>query len=275
MCAITDHDRFSLDLYKTLKSYEGKELLEVLPGVEFSVKFDGKKVIHIVTIFDDKDEEGLKRLEESFVKGIGKEKYIDGAYERDDYFAILKEVGLDFVMIAHQKKTPTSTQKPHKSDVMSLGREAFNELLFMEYFDAYEFRQRDNEIFNKKFSLDNDVKENWANVEGGFKEVTEYSFRLGTNGKLGYEWLEKISEIVLCDRVYLLLEENGMHAKYWIAECNLKVINCIINDTLTLGDYFIVDKKYKWLITENHHEVVQFIGSVFDGGNIDKIVTAT
>lgn len=87
MCAITDHDRFSLDLYKTLKLYEGKELLKVLPGVEFSVKFDGKKVIHIVTIFDDKDEEGLKRLEESFVKGIGKEKYIDGAYERDDYFA--------------------------------------------------------------------------------------------------------------------------------------------------------------------------------------------
>ena len=43
MCAITDHDRFSLDLYKTLKSYEGKELLKVLPGVEFSVKFDGKK----------------------------------------------------------------------------------------------------------------------------------------------------------------------------------------------------------------------------------------
>lgn len=68
MCAITDHDRFSLDLYKTLKLYEGKELLKVLPGVEFSVKFDGKKVIHIVTIFDDKDEEGLKRLEESFVK---------------------------------------------------------------------------------------------------------------------------------------------------------------------------------------------------------------
>lgn len=119
-----------------------------------------------MTIFDDKDEEGLKRLEESFVKGIGKEKYIDGAYERDDYFAILKEVGLDFVMIAHQKKTPTSTQKPHKSDVMSLGRETFNELLFMEYFDAYEFRQRDNEIFNKKFSLDNNVKEKLRFVTG-------------------------------------------------------------------------------------------------------------
>ena len=69
-------------------------------------------------------------------------------------------------MIAHQKKTPTSTQKPHKSDVMSLGRETFNELLFMEYFDAYEFRQRDNEIFNKKFSLDNNVKEKLRFVTG-------------------------------------------------------------------------------------------------------------
>lgn len=75
-------------------------------------------------------------------------------------------MGLDFVMIAHQKKTPTSTQKPHKSDVMSLGRETFNELLFMEYFDAYEFRQRDNEIFNKKFSLDNNVKEKLRFVTG-------------------------------------------------------------------------------------------------------------
>lgn len=166
MCAITDHDQFNFDIYKALKSYEGKELLQVLPGVEFSVKFDGEKIIHIVTIFDDKDEEKLKNLEEIFAKGIGKDKYIDGAYLRDDYFAILKEVGLDFVMIAHQKKTPTSTQKPHKSDVMSLGRETFNELLFMEFFDAYEFRQRDNEVFNKNFSIDNDVKEKLRFVTG-------------------------------------------------------------------------------------------------------------
>ncbi|MCR5610004.1 MAG: hypothetical protein K6G26_13175 [Lachnospiraceae bacterium] len=166
MCAITDHDRFNYEMYKSLKAYEGKGLQKVLPGVEFSVKFDGKKTIHIVTIFDDRDEERLKCLEELFEKGIGKEKYINDAYLREDYFALLKEVGLDFIMIAHQKKTPTSTQKPHKSDVMTLGREAFNDLLFMEYFDAYEFRQRDNEIFNKKYSLDNDVKEKLRFVTG-------------------------------------------------------------------------------------------------------------
>lgn len=113
----------------------------------------------------------------------------------------------------------------------------------------------------------------WANVEGGFKEVPEYSFRLGCDGKLGYEWLKKIPEIIQSDKVYLLLEESGMRAKYWIAECNPKVIECIINDTYLSDDYFIVDKKYKWMITENHHEIVQFIGAAFDGTIIDKIVS--
>ena len=78
-------------------------MIKVLPVVEFSVNFDGNKTIHIVTIFDDKDEEKLKNLEKLFVDGIGKERYINNAYSRDDYFAILKEVGIYFVMIAHQK----------------------------------------------------------------------------------------------------------------------------------------------------------------------------
>ena len=166
MCAITDHDRFSYSMYQALKSHEGNELLKILPGVEFSVNFDGKKVIHIVTIFDDSNDEKVKNVENILNDGLGKEKYKDGAFSRDDYFQILKEIGLDFVMIAHQKKTLTSTQKPHKSDVLTLGREKFNELLFLEYFDAYEFRQRDNEVFNKKYSIDHDVKDKLRFVTG-------------------------------------------------------------------------------------------------------------
>lgn len=166
MCAITDHDRFGYSMYQALKSHEGNELQKVLPGVEFSVNFDGKKVIHIVTIFDDSNDEKVKNIEKILNEGLGKEKYKDGAFSRDDYFLILKEIDLDFVMIAHQKKSPTSTQKPHKSDVLSLGRDKFNELLFLEYFDAYEFRQRDNEVFNKKYSIDNDVKDKMRCVTG-------------------------------------------------------------------------------------------------------------
>lgn len=166
MCAITDHDTFNFSMYKALKNYEGKDLQKVLPGIEFSVNFDGNIVIHIVTIFDDKDEKKLKALEQLFIDGIGHKKYINGSYSRDDYFEILKAADVDFVMIAHQKKTLTSPQKPQKSDVLSLGREIFDELLFMEYFDAYEFRQRDNEVFNKKFSIDNDVREKLRFVTG-------------------------------------------------------------------------------------------------------------
>ena len=72
MCAITDHDYFSFDMYKALKKYEGKEISKVLPGVEFSVRFDGKRTIHIVTIFDDRNEDKLNRLNQLFVDGIGK-----------------------------------------------------------------------------------------------------------------------------------------------------------------------------------------------------------
>ena len=35
----------------------------------------------------------------------------------------------------------------------------FNELVFMDYFDAYEFRNKKNEIFNKVYSVENNVEE--------------------------------------------------------------------------------------------------------------------
>ncbi len=160
MCAITDHDTFSYSMYKALKAYEDQEgtLKKVLPGIEFSVKFDETKVIHIITIFNDADDEKLKNLSDIFANGNGKKLFDKKtqSFSRENYFALLKEINIDFIMIAHQKKTPTSTQKAKKSDVMSLGKETFNELLFTEYFDAYEFRNRDNEVFNKQYALETD-----------------------------------------------------------------------------------------------------------------------
>lgn len=193
MCAITDHDRFNYEMYKALKGFEGNGLQKVLPGVEFSVNFDGKKVIHIVTIFDDKDDVKVKNIEKILNEGLGKEKYVNDSFSREDYFLLLKEIGLDFVMIAHQKKTLTSTQKPHKSDVLSLGRDVFNELLFMEYFDAYEFRQRDNEIFNKKFSVDNGVQDKLRFITGS--DCHDWNYYPGsgpTTEDIGFTYLKTL-----------------------------------------------------------------------------------
>lgn len=159
MCSITDHDNFNYNMYKVLKKEEntGNSIRKVLPGVEFSVDYEDGKVIHIVTIFNDDNDEKVKSIEDIFSTGIGKSLYQNGSYVREDYFRILREINLDFIMIAHQKKSPTSVQKAKKADVMSLGQEIFDELLFMEYFDAYEFHDKSNEVHNKRYGLENKV----------------------------------------------------------------------------------------------------------------------
>ena len=63
MCSISDHDNFDFNLYKRLKQEEGKgSIKKVFPAVEFSVNYD-KKVLHIITIFDDADEEKIKKIQ--------------------------------------------------------------------------------------------------------------------------------------------------------------------------------------------------------------------
>ena len=163
MCAITDHDTFDYDIYSELKKEESKDncIQKVLPGIEFSVEFIEGKVIHIVTIFDDRDDEKVKKIQNIMVNGKGKTCYkkTKEAYTKLDYFDILSEIDIDFIMIAHQKKTPGSQHKPHANDVMSLGKDVFNELVFMDYFDAYEFRNKKNEIHNKIYSFENCMEE--------------------------------------------------------------------------------------------------------------------
>ena len=163
MCAITDHDTFDYNIYSQLKKEESKDncIQKVLPGIEFSVEFIEGKVIHIVTIFDDKDDEKVRNIQNIMINGKGKTCYkkTKEAYTKSDYFDILSEINIDFIMIAHQKKTPSSQHKPHANDVMSLGKEVFNELVFMDYFDAYEFRNKKNEIYNKIYSFENSMEE--------------------------------------------------------------------------------------------------------------------
>jgi predicted ATPase len=170
MCAITDHDNFNYQLYTELKKEEQKDncIRKVLPGIEFSVEFVENKVIHIVTIFDDKDAEKVKNIEEIMINGKGRTCYkkTKAAYTRKDYFDILADIDIDFIMIAHQKKTPSSQHKPHANDVMSLGREMFNELVFMDYFDAFEFRNKKNEIYNKAYLFNNKIEEKLRFITG-------------------------------------------------------------------------------------------------------------
>lgn len=156
MVAVTDHDCFDYELYKKLRdlSSEDNSLQKVLPGVEFSVAFDGdsaSKTVHVVTIFDDADDEALKKLNSCIPWGNGSPAYDrQAAFSEEKYWEIIRSIGLNVVTIAHQKATLKSSRK-RKNDANSVGERRFNEFLFMDYFEAYEYKNRKNELFNKRF----------------------------------------------------------------------------------------------------------------------------
>lgn len=167
MCAITDHDYFSYELYEKLKSYENKhgDLLKVFPGVEFSVglKADDNTVkpVHVICIFDDSEEnkEKISLIQEKIPFANNQIDYdVPGQkyFSEEKFINILREIDLNVIAIAHQKQSISSTSaKKSKNDVSSLGEEKFNELIACEYFESFEFKNMKNGMFNINFALKN------------------------------------------------------------------------------------------------------------------------
>lgn len=112
----------------------------------------------------------------------------------------------------------------------------------------------------------------WSNIEEGFRKDIDkiYSFVEGNENHASYEWIESLTEIVGCEKIYLFLEEDRQTAKYSVAECSPTIVHLIINDAIYPTDYYMTNKKFDWLITENHHDVVQFIGKGLDVDIIKK-----
>ena len=159
MCSISDHDNFDIDIYKKLKEQENIGTIKrVLPAVEFSVKYDSK-ILHIITIFEDNDEEKLKKIQNLIFDVKTNKPFYDQkeAFSEGKFLEIIKEIDLNVIMIAHQKET-LSSKRIRNNDVMSLGKEKFDELVFLDYFESFEFKNKRNEIFNKYYIENN--KEN-------------------------------------------------------------------------------------------------------------------
>lgn len=168
ICAITDHDAFSYEMYKALKAAESDDssIQKVLPGVEFSVSIlddeNNEQPIHVVTIFSDKDDDKIAEIE-SVLNRSRPEK--SGAYSEEAFLKILREIDLDTVLIAHQKNTFTS-ETPRKNDVNTLGEKKFLELVTSDYFEAYEFKNKRNEVLNKTYLLSKGIDDKVRFVTG-------------------------------------------------------------------------------------------------------------
>lgn len=161
MCSISDHDNFDFNIYNRLKQEENKgSIKKVFPAVEFSVTYE-KKVLHVITIFDDKDEAKIKKIQNEIFDTKNNKPFYDdvelNSFSENKYLNILKNIDLNVVMIAHQKET-LSSKKTRNHDVMSLGEEKFDELVFLDYFESFEFKRKRNEIFNKSYIEKNKEK---------------------------------------------------------------------------------------------------------------------
>ena len=98
----------------------------------------------------------------------------------------------------------------------------------------------------------------WFNINGGRKKEIFYMY----DSRDDWEWVLKLPEIVREseEMLYLLLDEGGIKSKFWIAEGKANVIAKLLHEELVNDDYYIVQKKYEWMITKNHHEMISFIG---------------
>ena len=154
MCAVTDHDCFDKDLYLALKENEGsKGLLKVLPGVEFSVSYKGGSakpiVVHIVAIFDDGRPELIDKISGVICNEDGLPCYDDvdnGAFSEEEFTRILRKIGLNTVLIGHEK----SAGRESKRDISSLGVDDAGEVILTEFVDAVEIRNKHQELNIKK-----------------------------------------------------------------------------------------------------------------------------
>lgn len=167
ICAITDHDSFSYDMYSGLKSAEEQDnpIRKVLPGVEFSVCFSegqNESVIHVVTIFSDEDDNKIKDIET--ILGQNRPQY-KSTYKEEEFLALLRKIDINTILIAHQKNTLTS-QKLRKNDANTLGNNKFLEFVYTDYFEAFEFKNRRNEVLNKSFLVQNGLEEQLRFVTG-------------------------------------------------------------------------------------------------------------
>ena len=107
LCAITDHNRFSYKLYDELRKKINKKdgiLKHNLPGVEFDVVLESSKPkCHIIAIFDDSDDDKLKQVENKIFE-IRKLSKADDSYSLDEFEKIIKNVGINVILIVHQRQ---------------------------------------------------------------------------------------------------------------------------------------------------------------------------
>lgn len=148
MISITDHNRFDPDIYEAINERiangDSGTVEAVLSGVEFDVLFqEDKPHAHVIAIFDvgdwSKNPDACRKNYKKIQDGIDGDK-LTGAndkYNLDRFESILKNIGLNVILIAHQHQGLTS-QNVKKRTLSSATDDAIDYVKF-GYIDALEY----------------------------------------------------------------------------------------------------------------------------------------
>ena len=102
----------------------------------------------------------------------------------------------------------------------------------------------------------------WSNIEYRFNTCFTLKTQYIGNNRLWYQQLDKIIPDTLH---YVLFEDTvNFQPKYWLYEMFPNEMITVINESECLDDFYIVSKKFKWLISEDHEEIVYFVGDEID-----------
>jgi len=148
MISITDHNRFDPAIYEAINERiargEGGTVETVLAGVEFDVLFQkDKPKAHVITIFDvgdwSKDSDVCKENYKKIHDEIENNKLNSDAdkYDLDQFESILKNIGLNVILIAHQHQSLTN-QNVTPTTLSSAVDNAIEYVRF-GYIDALEY----------------------------------------------------------------------------------------------------------------------------------------
>lgn len=103
----------------------------------------------------------------------------------------------------------------------------------------------------------------WSNMGHGFNPKFPCKTLDISEDRL---WVTKLPRILPESEkyVYVLFEDTkNFQPKYWVYEMCIPELICIIGEVYVLNDFYIVSKKFDWLISECHEDVVSFVGNSF------------
>jgi hypothetical protein len=98
----------------------------------------------------------------------------------------------------------------------------------------------------------------WANL-GYYKADIPCSTKVMED----WSWVGKLPRMIPTSEqpVYVLFEDTkNYEAKYWLYEAFVDELVLVLNECESLDDFYIVSKKYNWLISLNHHDVISCVG---------------